>query len=276
MSRSNRPFFIALMLLGIGLAGSGCEKIPENQEPDKPGEEKPDKPDNPDNPDNPDKPDTPDGDYFQIVTLSDNTHDADTFLLSGYEAGYHTLVVKTNLSDDKWSATSDAAWCTTAKDGNLLKISYEQYGVKNDAFQPRSCSVTVDAGTVFNAVFTVAQQAGRKQLTVYGSPSNPFYISPSGTPSEFLITTNQWDWKIENQSDWLTAEHVDRMTLRVTAAPKQTADGTKRKGTILLYSSIWKSFDSYVEGEAYRMIFYDADTDFSGEDYGYGDNQTWD
>lgn len=277
MSALTRRLLSALIIAGAILCGNGCGEISPVPAPDTPeNPDKPDTPDNPDNPDNPETPENPTSDYFRLVTLSDNTKDAESTLISDFNAGKHTLVAKTNLSADKWSASSDAEWCTPTKDGDLLVISYTQYGEKNDMVQPRSCKVKVKAGSVFSTELTIVQNSGRKQLSVYGSPSPTFYISPSGTPMEFIITTNQWDWKIENTSDWLTAEHVDRMTLRVKATPKQDSNAAKRKATIYLYSSVYKSFDNYVQGESYRMTFYDADADFSGEDYNYGENQNWD
>ncbi len=262
-----RSSILAICILAalITFAG-GCKKIKPEQ--DNPGGQ-----DNPENPVTPDNP--PVGDYFSLVSIYDSNKEADTFYISGYEAGHHSILVKTNMQADRIVLTSDASWCTPTYDGDMLRINFEQFGEKYEILQPRVCTVDVKAQEVYHNTITLVQQSHHLKLGTFNYQNN-FYLPASGDAIDIKIDTNLWDWQIENSTGWITAEHIDRNTLRVAATPKTGGSSEKRSGMIYLYSITEKVFDTYTEGSAYRLYLYDADPQISGDGYGYGDHIDWD
>ena len=262
--------FIALLcsVFLLGALSLSCKKIPQ-------GPDGPDNPSGPVTPDNPDNPDNPGADYFKLVSIYDSSKEADTFHIVGYEAGSDTYLVQTNLKAEQISAVSDADWCVPVYDGDRLKVEYSQYGEKNQILQPRSCTVEVTAGTVYHKTLTLVQQSHHFKLGTF-TYRNQFQLPANGEPLVIYIDTSLWDWQIENPTDWIEAEHVDRNTLRVAAKPKAGGSQDKRNGIVYLYSVTEKVFDTYTEGAAYKLYFYDEDPTISGEEFGYGDHTDWD
>ena len=253
---------LGLMVVAVCLiAVAGCKKKPV--------------PVGPDDPDDPDNPAGPTTGYFRLVSIYDNTREADTFYIAGYEAGYYTLLVQTDLPAEQVSVTSGQEWCTTEYGGGTLKFNYQKYGEKNQILQPRTCEIEVKAGTVYHQTFTIAQQSGTKQLGTFDY-RNQFYLPADGEPITININTNLWDWQLRNTNDWIEAEHVDRQTLRIAAKPKADGASGKRNGIIYLYSVTEKTFDTYTEGDAYKLYLYDADPTVTGDGYTYGDHTDWD
>ena len=226
-------------------------------------------------PDNPDNPDNPAGDYFKLVSIYDSSKDAETLYIAGNAMGHYSMVVNTNLASDQYSATSSADWCKPVFEGGLLTINYEQYGGDHDKLKVRVAEVRVKAGSLYDKTFTIAQQSKITSLATINGQLE-FALSPAGTPQDIYISTNLWDWQIENQTDWVVAEHVDRGTLRVSAKPKADDDNTSRSGMIYLYSVTYKSFSSDMDYDTYKIYFHDGEPELTGDGYGYGDHTDWD
>ena len=258
-----------MLILLVAFCAADCKKVA----PDTP--DNPNTPENPDTPDTPDNPDNPEADYFKLVSLQDSSKEAETFYLTSYNPVILTIVVKTNLKADKVSLKSDAPWCTPAYDGSTLKLNLSQYGEQGDILQPRSCSIEVTAGSVYHNTLTVVQQSQQIRLGTF-TYRNRFNLPANGEPLYISINTNLWDWQIRNENDWITAEHVDRLTLKVAAKPRSGGQDEKRDGKIYLYSISEKSFDIYTEASAYQLYFFDSDPAINGDGYDYGDHTDWD
>lgn len=258
-----------MLILLVAFCAADCKKVA----PDTP--DNPNTPENPDTPDTPDNPDNPEADYFRLVTIYDSSKEPDKLNIFSYGPVEYSLVAQTNLKADKLSIVSDADWCKCSYEGNILKIKLSQYGEENEVLQPRSCKVEVKAGTVYHGSFNFVQQSQQIRLGTF-TYRNRFNLPANGEPLYISINTNLWDWQIRNENDWITAEHVDRLTLKVAAKPRSGEQDEKRDGKIYLYSISEKSFDIYTEASAYQLYFFDSDPAINGDGYDYGDHTDWD
>jgi len=179
------------------------------------------------------------------------------------------ILVETNIKD--WTATSDASWChatvgpyalTISVDDNEENLSSHDYSV-----QPRSCTVTVKAGTVLNKTITVYQEA----LTIIstGLYGATVYLSPAGETKEMYITSNCYNWTVKSSASWLKAVRVDNNTLRLVSSPRPDTETALRTAEVEMISE----YDMNV-GETFTVS--DSDPLISGDDYGYGDHTGWD
>ena len=188
------------------------------------------------------------------------------------------IIVETNVTTDPntWSVTCSEPWCyhtAGSYPSNYIMLSGEVYG-KNDPLWPRSCELHVVIPGFYDGTFKVVQES-LTFIELSGAAAEEYILSPSGATMEFFIYTNLYNWKIENGNDWIKAEKVDAMTLRVRAVPRTQASSMARKGTIHLYSASLPEKPS-TAGDFITLNFKEGDPDMSGEDYGYGDGHGWD
>ena len=212
--------------------------------------------------------------FFRV--LSDGQQTPSTLMIDRNGVGPN-LKVETNATADPsaWSVTCSEPWCFTTAGGYPVSISLsaEAYG-KNDPLFPRTCELRIAIPGLYNGTFKVAQESVTF-IELAGGVAEEYVLSPSGAAKEFTIHTNLYEWKVENGNDWIKAEKVDAMTLRVSAVPRTQASSAARKGTIHLYSAALSQRPS-TAGDFITLNFKEGDPDVSGEDYGYGEGHGWD
>ncbi len=212
--------------------------------------------------------------FFRV--LSDDQQTRSTLLIDRNGVGPN-LKVETNAAADPatWSVTCSEPWCFVTVGGYPVSISLsaEAYG-KNDPLWPRTCELRIAIPGLYNGTFKVAQESVTF-IELAGGVAEEYVLSPSGAAKEFTIHSNLYEWKVENGNDWIQAEKVDAMTLRVSAVPRTQATSAARKGTLHLYSAALSGRPSKA-GEFITLNFKEGDPDVSGEDYGYGESHGWD
>lgn len=231
-------------------------------------------PDGPDGPDTPENPDTPAGEYFRLKQYNYETgrHELDPpelIVLGPMGDDFAAMMVETNIDD--WSVTSSEPWCKAEAYSGMLSIMAEQYGTGNQQLYPRSCEVRIKAGKVYDSVITVAQESSRYPLIYTPGNWSEYTLPSSGAPLDIYIIATAYDWQIRNPHDWITAEKINRTTLRVAAIPGETQQ--KRSGEIIVFSVA----DAEPKPLRYCTItLTEGDPDLTGEGYGYGNNLGWD
>lgn len=255
-----RTFNNLLMAALLVILAVGCHKIPKpNQEQEQEQ-----------------NPEQPKGPYFKAELPNE-------YLLS-YNQGGISWPVDTNIDD--WTATSDAEWCKpTAKEKELGLVvenydcrdenGYEQYD------PPRTCTVTVKAGTVFSKTIKIIQDthtiinfpqsemSSNYDWISTGPSGMKVLLSADGQTRDIVIMSNAWRWVAETEASWLKLERIDGATLRVTSTARGESETTARSAKVKLY------VESNRLNEA-SFTVEDAPADVNGEGYGYGDHTDWD
>ena len=251
---------IYLVLAAMLLIMPGCQKTP------KPGQEQGQE----------QQQEQQKGPYFKIEL-------PDEFVMN-YNQGSASWVVDTNISD--WTVESDASWCKPTAKTNELWLDVEDYDCRyeNGAYRydpPRTCTVTVKAGTVYNKTFKVIQQTHTiisfTQLTysqnydwILDEPSGmKVLLSADGQTRDLMITTNAYRWIPETDASWLKAECVNNATLRLTSTARPESETTARSAKVKLYVE-----SDHLNYETFTVM--DAPANVEGNDFPYGDHTDWD
>lgn len=146
---------------------------------------------------------TSDGQENPSVILFDRTGWGDTAA---------SLAVDTNAETDPatWEITCSEPWCHYTLNTNAGHIKYimltaDEYGSVTDYFWPRSGEVRIKIPGLYDGSFRVVQES-RPYMTTPYEYQFPFLLSPSGAVREVPVFTNLYDWKIDNENDWVVAE----------------------------------------------------------------------
>lgn len=216
---------------------------------------------------------TSDGQENPSVILFDRTGWGDTAA---------SLAVDTNAETDPatWEITCSEPWCHYTLNTNAGHIKYimltaDEYGSVTDYFWPRSGEVRIKIPGLYDGSFRVVQES-RPYMTTPYEYQFPFLLSPSGAVREVPVFTNLYDWKIDNENDWVVAEKVDRITLRLHVIPRTDPSAPAREGVVYLYSASAKERPRLGVPGLLPLYFTEGAPDISGEEYGYGDNHGWD
>ena len=185
--------------------------------------------------------------------------------ISGVEVYY-----KTDISG--WTITPSETWCSIIVESRRFVILVSEYRptVNPDGSggylytEPRSCTVTVSAGSVYSKTFTVIQES----MTFFNIPSNPVRLSPEGGTADVTVINNCYGWSASTDASWLTLKKTGSSTLTVTSSSR-AAGASPRKATVTVKSDL----DDWVTA---RFTVADADSELSGEDFNYGDHTDWD
>lgn len=188
----------------------------------------------------------------------------DVYVQGPDDTGF-SLTVDTNMDSGKWTVTSDAEWLTITKNSNdvvIVPASIERD--QNNYPAPRSCRVSVKAGTVYEKTFTVVQEAWTRINSSY-----EVKLNPGGETLELNVLHNCYSWTPATDADWLTVRKKDTATLVVTSSPRGASDSQIRSAVVRLQSD-WQA-DTYWE-----IKVSDAESELGNEDYDYGDRTDWD
>lgn len=218
----------------------------------------------------------PKGPYFKIEL-------PDEFLMS-YNQGSASWVVDTNISD--WTVESDASWCKPTAKTNELWLDVEDYDCRDEnGYErydpPRTCMVTVKAGTTYGKTFKVVQDTHtfisftqlRYSLNydwILDEPSGmKVLLSADGQTRDLMISSNAYRWVPETEATWLKVKCVDNATLRLTSTARADTETAPRSATVKLY----------VETDQLNYATFtveDAPANVEGNDFHYGDHTDWD
>ncbi|MDR0713686.1 MAG: hypothetical protein LBF89_05445 [Bacteroidales bacterium] len=140
------------------------------------------------------------------------------------------VTVKTNQA---YTATSSAAWCTTEILANEteenLKISVNAL----DVVTPRTATVTVACQGFSNAVITVTQNGVQATLNV--TPAEPETIEGTGGDVVFTVAANaDWTYSIPTDATWLTKSAETATSLTLTAETNPESAGRTANVTFSL------------------------------------------
>ena len=247
------------------LATAGCEKKPlpgQEQNQEQQGQEKPEQPTGP---------------YFK-AELPDEC-------VLGYNDGNMSWGVETNITD--WTAVSDAEWCKPKTEATFLRLDVTEYDCRYDNGQykydpPRTCTVTVKAGTVFTKSIKVVQNTHttisfpqqefnslRYDWILSGPSGMTVLLSADGETRDVVIQSNAYLWAPSTEADWLTVSRVDGSTLRVTSKARDASVTTPRSAKVKV-----EVVYAYNEFESFTVQ--DAPANLDDEGYGYGDHTDWD
>lgn len=191
------------------------------------------------------------------------------------EQGWNYMV-STNIPD--WTAESDAAWCRTniikGQENNCeLNIIVDGFEPRTengdyDYCQPRVCTVTIKAGSIYSHSLTVRQESKVRMTTgLYGKP---VLLDPAGETRQIYILTNCISWTPSTDADWLTVKRIDNATLELTSTARKDS-GQARTTTVTVVSDL----DSWSSTSRTSFTVADTDASLSGDDYGYGDHIDW-
>lgn len=258
-----KKLLICLSLSAALLFSYSCGK-PDGPNPPSPnppsGPTDPSTPTDPPSPPDPPTPPTPTEPYFS----------ADIKDVYPFNCGSNGVEVKYQTNISGWTVTPDADWCTVSVNESAFVILVSEYDPRydNGAYKytdPRTCSVTLTAGTAFSKTFKVLQES----KTAITLPYEPVLLSASGATAEILVRNNCYDWTIACDASWLTCTKKDGMTLTVTSTARPVDEKTPRKAQVTLTSAL----DITVKS---TITVADADASLSGEDFNYGDHIDWD
>lgn len=222
------------------------------------------------NPDNPDNPDTPTAPYFSLKTETGG--EVPDILVFDYMGGGTIYALKVDTNVEGWTATGDADWCMVMTGPGEIRFSLQTYEEANSQLYPRRCQVHIAAPGVFDRTLTIGQESVSRFLYTVPDYKNEFDLPASGAPIDITVVSNLVEWTIVNNNDWIKAEKVDRITLRVSAVPSETEKG--RTGEVTLVSIANDNQASV--GTYWTMFFHEEESGVSGDDYSYGDGIEWD
>lgn len=251
---------IFLVLAAMLMILPGCQKTPKPGQEQGQGQQQ----------------EQPKGPYFKVDL-------PDEFLMN-YNQGAASWPVQTDITD--WTATSDADWCKPTAKTNELWLDVEDYDCRDEnGYErydpPRTCTVTVKAGTVYSKTFKVIQQTHmiiyftqlRYSLNydwILDEPSGmKVLMSADGQTRELMITTNAYRWVPETDADWLKAEYVNNSTLRLTSSARPESETEARSATVKV--SVESDLLNYA-----TLTVLDAPANVEGNDFSYGDHTDWD
>lgn len=211
--------------------------------------------------------------YFRIVASDDS--DVPASLVFNYhgDGRYYSIKYETNM--DTWTATSDADWCRTKVDypsQGWLHFEVDTYTEDFVELYPRFCHVKIKAPDVLDRTLTVGQECRRTFLYTLPNDRHDYKLAPSGASMDLTVACNLVDWDIQNKTDWIVAEKINRTCLRVKVSPSDSPQ--PRKGSISLVSIA--NGASGNENIEWVLNFSETDPGVSGDDYNYGNGVDWD
>lgn len=218
---------------------------------------------------------TPSGPYF-TATLPDE-------VVLNMDPGAVSWVVDTNIED--WTATSSESWCKPVTGSTELLLQIEAYDARDDNGQyqydpPRTCTVTVKAGTVFSKTIQVVQQTHviisfiqRTYSMNYdwisdGPDGMNVLLSAAGQTRDLVVSSNAYRWVPTTDASWLKVECVDNATLRLISAARSDSDTQPRSAVVKVYVET-----DQLNYETFTVL--DAPASVEGNDFGYGDHTDW-
>lgn len=224
-------------------------------------------PDGPDGPDGPETPVDPDKPYFNLMTSSGTPVPQDYELVYNRDAvSVAAMTVKTNVTD--WSVTSSDTWCSAiANENNSIVLQLQEYGESREVLPPRICTVSVQAGAVFNQTIKVVQQS--YVVFSFEREGQPLVLPASGATIDVPVYSNSYQWTPTSPADWIKLEKRSPSVLRVTTSPRPATESSPRSALVTVHSSS----DEYAKGS---FEVRDEDATLSGEDYQYGEHIDWD
>lgn len=203
-------------------------------------------------------PDPPSPTYYFKAEIQD-------LYVQGPDDTGFTIAVDTNMGSDEWTVSADADWITTTKNSkDVVIVPALIERDQNNYPAPRSCRVSVKAGTVYEKTFTVVQEAWTRINSSY-----EVKLNPGGETLELNVLHNCYSWTPATDADWLTVRKKDTATLVVTSSPRGASDSQIRSAVVRLQSD-WQA-DTYWE-----IKVSDAESELGNEDYDYGDRTDWD
>ena len=210
LNRCLRAVLYAALLLSL----AACDKTPKpNPAPDP-------------------EPPAPVGPYFK-ADLPDEC-------VINMDQGAVAWKVETNITD--WTVSSSETWCKATPKADQIWLEVENYDARDEnGFEaydpPRICTVTVQAGTVFNKTIKLVQQTHTiidfPQRTysmnydwILDEPSGMVVLlSADGQTRELVVQSNAYRWIPTTEASWLKVECLNNSTLKLTstARPRDTA-----------------------------------------------------
>lgn len=201
-----------------------------------------------------------------------NYFKADIKDVYAYNCGESGTEVQYTTDISGWTITPSETWCTITVESQRFVIHVGEYKptVNPDGgggylyTEPRKCTVQLVAGTALNKTFTVVQES----MTVISAPSTPVTINAAGASKDVFIQNNCYGWTASTDATWLTLKQKDASTLTIVSSTRSSG-ATPRQATVNIVSKL----DDWVKAQ---FIVADADAEFNGEDYKYGDHTNWD
>ena len=220
---------------------------------------------------------TPSGPYFR-ADLPDER-------VSNVDPDIAIWPVETDIKD--WTATSSETWCRTTTSATELRLDIDEYKVRNaydngwEYAQPRTCTVTVKAGTVFSKTIRIVQQtytiitfpqqslSSRYDWIQDGPEGMAVLLSSDGDTRDVMVSSNSWRWVPETDAGWLKAEYVNGSTLRLTSTARAQSETASRSTQVKVYDQ-----NNLLQYSTFTVK--DAPANVGGEDFDYGDHTGWD
>ena len=210
--------------------------------------------------------------YFDIHLYSPSSQVAipDELIISSDETLFY-VEVNTTLSDDDWTITSSEPWCRIVKAGDLWDLRCDFY--TDEALQPRTCTVRIDAGTLCRKTFTVIQQGN----IFFDLPENigAVRLSAVGETLDRYVHTNAYKWTVETSADWLSVSQKDARTLTLTAQPRPDGSQAQRKATVKMEDVCFDMYGVTKPSTTFSFDVTDTDPTVDAGGYDYGDHIDW-
>lgn len=204
----------------------------------------------------PDPEPTPTEKYFKASIY-------DVYVQGPNDTGF-TIVIDTNMDEKDWSVEGGASWLTINKSSTEVVIVPATIEQDYTYPAPRTASISIKAGTVFNKTFSVVQEAWTRLSSVY-----EVKLSPAGETVELTVSHNCYSWTPGTDASWLSVRKKDTGTLVITSDARSTEDKQARTAIVRLQSD-WQSTIFW------NITVSDADSNLGNEDYNYGDRTDWD
>lgn len=168
------------------------------------------------------------------------------------------------------SVTASESWCNVKNADKRITVSVPYWGGEpNVDYSPRSCTVTIKAGTTFSKTVTVIQESDKANVST-GLYGEKVKISCAGETIKLPIDSNCISWNAKTDADWITLKVLDNATLQITATPRPDNVTSKRTATVVLTSDI-----NYHVTESFGIE--DTDPEVGSGNYGYDDGHSdWD
>lgn len=255
----------ALLCASLLLSAAACDKPP-----------KPDPAPGPTPNPTPDPDPKPAAPYFRA--------DLPAECVINFDQGVVAWTVETNITD--WTVSSSETWCKATPKAEQIWLEVENYDARDEnGFEaydpPRICTVTVQAGTVFNKTIKLVQQTHTiidfPQRTysmnydwILDEPSGMVVLlSADGQTRELVVQSNAYRWIPTTEASWLKVECLNNSTLKLTSTARPETESEARTATVKLY----------VETDELNYVTFqvqDAPAKVGGPDLNYGDHTDWD
>ena len=210
--------------------------------------------------------------YFDIHLYSPSSQVAipDELVLPCEETLIY-IEVNSTLSDDDWTITSSEPWCQITKGGDLWDLRCAFY--TDEALEPRTCTVRIDAGTLYRGSFKVIQQG--KVFFYLPETVGAVELSSTGETLDRYVHTNAYKWEVECNSDWLSVSQKDARTLTLTAQPRPDGAQALRKATVKMEDVCFDMYGATKPSTSFSFDVTDTDPTVDAGGYYYGDHIDW-